>query len=210
MRCPKCNSENSDNSKFCRKCGTPLTKSDSVSHQSMIDSMNKESKGDSTKIIIAVLVIIAVILAGAFAYITFFTNHDKSTEPAVINSGGSSDVTPTTHVAESASSPMKILSGSFSTGSAEEDKTYASLYVGPEHAGESVIVQIYYSRDGNSLNNGNMVPVHVDSRGYIDVASADAYHYYPDNAKINLYDSNSNLMDTHTVSLTPTSGTQSF
>ena len=55
-----------------------------------------------------------------------------------------------------------------------------------------------------------MVPVTVDSSGYVDVASADAYRYYPDHAKVKLYDSSGNLMDTKDVSLSITSGTQTF
>lgn len=42
------------------------------------------------------------------------------------------------------------------------------------------------------------------------VSSADAYHYYPDHATINIYDSNSKLLTSKSVSLSPTSGTQSF
>ena len=105
---------------------------------------------------------------------------------------------------------MSILGGSFSTGSHLSDKTYAKIYVGPEHAGESVKIQILYSRDGSSLNNGNMVPKTVSSDGYIEVASADSYKYYPDYAKINLYDNSGNLLDTQGVTLTITSGTQNF
>lgn len=107
-------------------------------------------------------------------------------------------------------SSISILGGSFSTGSAEEDKTYARINVGTSHAGEDVIVQILYSRDGNSLNNGNMVPASVHSDGYLEIASADAYHYYPDHATIKIYDSNSKLLTTQSVSLNPTSGTQTF
>lgn len=105
---------------------------------------------------------------------------------------------------------MTILGGSFSTGSGLSDKTYASINVGSEHAGKSAIIQIKYSRDGSSLNNGNMVPVTVDSSGYIEVSSADAYKYYPDYAEINLFDTNNNLLDTKRVSLSPDSSTQSF
>lgn len=105
---------------------------------------------------------------------------------------------------------MRILGGNFYTGSELEDLTYASIYVGKEYAGKSVIVQIWYSRDGSTLNNGNMVPVTVHSDGYIEVSSADAYAYYPDRAEINLYDSNSNLVDTQIVSLSPSTGTQYF
>ena len=106
--------------------------------------------------------------------------------------------------------PMSILGGSFSTGSGSSDKTYAKINVGSEHAGESVIIQIYYSRDGSTLNNGNMVPKTVTSDGYIEVASAEPYSKYPDFAEINLYDSSNNLMDSVTVNLSPESGTQSF
>lgn len=122
----------------------------------------------------------------------------------------SSSQTTASSPAPSSSSSMSIKSGSFSTGSAEEDKTYASIYVGKEHAGESVTVQIWYSRDGNTLNNGNMVPATVHSDGYLEIASADAYHYYPDHATINLYNSAGSKIDSKSVNLSPTSGTQTF
>ena len=106
--------------------------------------------------------------------------------------------------------PLNILGGSFSTGSELSDKTNAKLYLGQNHAGEKVIVQIFYSRDGNSLNNGNMVPVTVDSNGYVSVSSADSYSKFPDYATIKLYDANSILQDTVSVTLSPSSGTQTF
>ena len=72
------------------------------------------------------------------------------------------------------------------------------IYIGGENAGKDIILKIVYSRDGSNLNNGNMVPLTVDSNGYVEVYSADAYGYYPDNAYIELYDSSSNL-----ISITP-------
>ena len=122
------------------------------------------------------------------------------------SSSSTTSSTPTS----STPSSISILGGSFSTGSAEEDKTYARINVGTSHAGEDVVVQILYSRDGNSLNNGNMVPASVHSDGYLEIASADAYHYYPDHATIKIYDSNNKLLTTKSVSLSPTSGTQTF
>ena len=65
MKCPNCNAENNEGAKFCKKCGTPLEKK-ANSHEKMINSMNNEKKSDNTKIIIAALIIIAVVLAGAF------------------------------------------------------------------------------------------------------------------------------------------------
>ena len=220
MRCPSCGSENADSAKFCKKCGTPLEKK-TINHENMINSMNESSSSDNTaKYIIVALVVVAVVLAGAFVYLYGFNqnqtdesdnqidNSDNETEsveePAEATQVSSSS-------SSSASSAMSILGGSFSTGGGLEDKTYASIYVGPEHAGEDVQIQIFYSRDGNTLNNGNMVPKTVDSSGYIEVSSADAYKYFPDNAEINLYDSTgSKLLATQEVSLNPESGTQTF
>ncbi len=126
----------------------------------------------------------------------------------------SNEATTTTQSSQPASSStpssISILGGSFSTGSGEADKTYARINVGTAHAGEDVIVQIFYSRDGNSLNHGNMVPATVHQDGYLEIASADAYHYYPDFAEINIYDSNSHLLTSKSVSLSPSAGTQTF
>ena len=108
------------------------------------------------------------------------------------------------------SASMEIYGGAFSTDGGLEDLTYASIDVGSEYSGDDVIIQIYYSRDGSLLNNGNMVPKTVDSSGYINVRSADSYKYFPDLAEINLYDDSGNLLDTQTVSLNPESGTQTF
>lgn len=126
------------------------------------------------------------------------------------DSSSSSSSTASSAPASSTPSSISILGGSFSTGSADADKTYARINVGTAHAGEDVIVQIFYSRDGNSLNNGNMVPATVHSDGYLEIASADAYKYYPDYATINIYDSNSRLLTTQSVSLSPSAGTQTF
>lgn len=106
--------------------------------------------------------------------------------------------------------PLMIGGGSFTTGSADEDKTYARIYVGVDHAGEDVGTRIYYSRDGTSLNQGNYVEATIKSDGYITIASADAYSKYPDFAKVELYDANGNLVATQGIHLNPTSGTQYF
>ena len=225
MYCPNCNSENNDSAKFCKKCGTPLKKT--IDHKNMINSINNEknSKDNTSKYIIIALIVIAVVLAGVFAYIGFGNNESGDSQNQVQNSNpttvdnvknetqASQPAQTTTQSSSASSTPtssMNILGGSFSTGGGLSDKTYASIYVGPEHSGENVKIQIKYSRDGSSLNNGNMVPKTVDSDGYINVKSADAYKYFPDYATINIYDNSGNLLDTQSVSLSPESGTQSF
>ena len=69
---------------------------------------------------------------------------------------------------------MEIQGGCISTGSGLEDKTYATIYVGEEYSGEDVLIQIFYSRDGDQLNPGNKVLKTVDTSGCIEVKSANA------------------------------------
>ena len=178
MRCPSCDSENNDNAKFCKKCGAPLK--NEINHQKMINSHKKSTDDDTTKYIIIALAIIAIALAGAFVYIYGFGSNHSDSQSQVQDAD---DDVVTTEASEPVQSTpktqsMSIMGGSFYTGTELSDKTYATIYVGPQHAGESVIVQIYYSRDGNLLNNGNMVPVTVDSTGNIYVRSADSYKTY--------------------------------
>lgn len=220
MYCPNCNAENNDSAKFCKKCGTPLKKK-TISHESMINTINNEksSGNDKTKYIIVALIIVAVVLAGVFAYLGLSNSDSGDTQavdntPQQVQNTTTQQSTQASQPAQTAASPqttaMTIGGGSFTTGSSLSDKTYASIYVGPEHAGENIKIQILYSRDGSALNDGNMVPKTVGSDGYIEVASADSYKYYPDYATINIYDTSGNLLTTQSVSLSPESGTQSF
>ena len=100
--------------------------------------------------------------------------------------------------------------GSFTTGSADADKTYARIYLGIDHAGETVGIKIFYSRDGVNLNQGNYVEATIKSDGYVSIASADAYSKYPDFAYVEVYDAAGNLISTQGIHLAPTSGTQYF
>ena len=215
MKCPSCNTENNDSAKFCKKCGTALN-NNTINHENMIKSMSKDKSDNTTKIIIVALIIVAIVLAGVFIYLQTSGHNDSQAQNASASQNTTANpdktATPSSQPEKTAQSTgsMKILGGSFSTGSADADKTYASIYVGKQNAGKSVIVQIWYSRDGNTINNGNMVPASVHSDGYLYISSADAYKYYPDHATINLYDSSSNLMDSQSVSLSPSAGTQTF
>lgn len=110
----------------------------------------------------------------------------------------------------SSAAAMEIDGGAFSTNGGLEDLTYASIDVGSEYSGDSVVIQIFYSRDGSVLNQGNMVPNTVTSDGFINVRSADAYKFFPDHAVVNIFDENNNLLATKEVSLSPSSGIQTF
>lgn len=210
--CKNCGEKNSDTAKFCKKCGSELD-----IHPNIVKKDSSIQDDKSKKIIIALIAIAAILAISIGVYASGIMDHDDATNTNVGTSQQANETDsvktaqPSSSSAPSTSQSMSILGGSFSTGSAMSDKTYAKIYVGPGHSGELVTVQIWYSRDGNTLNHGNMVPAHVDSSGYLSISSADAYQYYPDHATINLYDSSgSKLLDSVSVNLSPTSGTQTF
>ena len=231
--CPSCGFENKNSAKFCKNCGTPLmtdrpikdnyvaTGTDPTARvdNSNINNSNRNSNSGSDNknlIIICLTVIIcAILIAGALVLFSSNNSNDDSdilSDSASLNGTNSIDVNESTDVepVKTAQSDMQILSGSFSTGSGKSDKTYCSVYVGEEYAGESVKISVLYSRDGSTLNQGNIVPKTVDSSGYVSVPSANAFKYYPDDAYITLYDSDGNVLDTQEVYLSPQSGKQTF
>ena len=108
------------------------------------------------------------------------------------------------------SAAMEIEGGAFFTDGGLDDLTFASIDVGSKYSEDNVIIQIWYSRDGSILNDGNMVPKTVTSDGFINVKSAEPYKYFPDHAKINLYDKNYNLLDSQEVTLSQSKGVQVF
>ena len=238
MICPECGVENSDSAKFCKNCGTSLnpvaTMKKSTSNESRYDKSgifnsndsspssfeSNKSGGDNKNLIIICLTIIicAVLIAGGLIFLSNDGSNGNPNDVSNMNSSVSlpndSQDTANTSVVEtenkSTVSDMKIISGSFSTGSSLNDKTYCSVYVGKQYAGENVKISVLYSRDGSNLNKGNIVPKTVDSDGYISVPSADSFKYYPDRGFITIYDSNGNVLDTLDVSMSPKAGTQSF
>ena len=108
------------------------------------------------------------------------------------------------------SSSIKIISGDISTGSSLEAKTHAHIYVGTNHAGETIQITAKYSRDGASLNDGNILTLTVDSQGYVSFDSAEGFAKFPDNAVIEIYNDDGSVLDSKTVKLSPSAGTQSF
>ena len=233
VSCPSCGFENKDSAKFCKNCGTPLmtdrpikdnyvaTGTDPtvrVDNSNSNNSNGNSNSGSDNKnliIICLTVVICAILIAGALVLFSNNNSNDNSdilSDSASLNGTNSIDVNESTDVepVKTAQSDMQILSGSFSTGSGKSDKTYCSVYVGEEYAGESVKISVLYSRDGSTLNQGKVVPKTVDSSGYVSVPSANAFKYYPDDAYITLYDSDGNVLDTQEVYLSPQSGKQTF
>ncbi|SFL42417.1 zinc-ribbon domain-containing protein [Methanobrevibacter olleyae] len=206
-----------------------------INDNSNLNNSNKSINSDSSKsinknliIICLTIVICAILIAGA---LTLFSNDDNSngdsnllSDSASLNATGSADnslnnlndsrstdsnpvetSTQTTH-----SSSPRILSGSFSTGSSSSDKTYCNLYLGSEHGGKKVKISVLYSNNGHALNQGKIVSKTVNSDGYVKLASASAFDYYPDDAYITLYDSDGNILDRKEVYLYEDSGIQRF
>lgn len=216
MYCHRCGFDNNPNSQFCEKCGEPLNVNPSFNRP----QYNNYQKSDNKWVIIAItLIVLAVIVAGTIIYISgsdntndvsgnsFSSNNVQENSVNTVNTGSSES---TTEKSTTSSSSLRIISGSFNTGSSLSDKTYITVYVGKEHAGENVKIKVLYTRDGSQLNPGNIVSKTVDSSGYFTMRSANAFKYYPDHAYVILYDANENVVDTRDITMSPTSGTQTF
>ena len=237
--CPNCGLENNDSAKFCKNCGTSLKASSPIkddyvatgndptarvnNSNSSYSNSNNSSKSDNKNLIIICLTIIicAILIAGALVFFSSNNSGDDSdalSDSASLNGSNMADNTinestetePVQNSPKTTTSNMQILSGSFSTGSSKSDKTYCSIYVGEQHAGETVQISVLYSRDGAELNQGKIVSKTVDGSGNINVPSASAFKKYPDNAFITIYDGSGKILDTQEVYLSPSSGTQTF
>ena len=217
MICQNCGCLNASNSPYCKNCGSPLNNS---SHMNNAPPQYTSNSGNNNVIIIICITVIllALIIAGTFLMMS--KNNDDANAllnntPAKTQSSSAektqNDVAqdnPKESVTQSA--PLEIISGSFYTGSSLSDKTKCTVYVGSQHSGQPVKISVLYSRNGNNLNQGKVVPVTVDSSGYVTVYSADAFKYYPDNAYITLYDADGDVVDSRNVYMDATGGTQSF
>ena len=232
--CPDCGAENADSAKFCKNCGHALNANGPIkdnyvntgidpsarvndNSNSSNSNINSNSKSDNKNLIIICLTIVicALLIAGAMVMFSNSNANDNDSDAlsdsASLNSDSVENVSSseTSAQATQENSPQ-IYSGSFSTGSSVSDKTHCTVYVGSEHAGEKVKISVLYLNDGYALNQGKVVSKTVGSDGYVKVASANAFEYYPDEARISLYDSNGDILDTKTVYLYENSGKQTF
>ena len=232
--CPDCGAENADSAKFCKNCGHTLNANRPIkdnyvntgidpsarvngNSNSSNSNINSNSKSDNKNLIIICLTIVICALLIAGAMVMFSNNgandndSDALSDSASLNSDSVENVSNSDTSAQATQeNTPQIYSGSFSTGSSASDKTHCTVYVGSEHAGEKVKISVLYLNDGYALNQGKVVSKTVGSDGYVKVASANAFEYYPDEARISLYDSNGDILDTKTVYLYENSGKQTF
>lgn len=232
--CPDCGAENADSAKFCKNCGHTLNANRPIkdnyvntgidpsarvndNSNSSNSNINSNSKSDNKNLIIICLTIVicALLIAGAMVMFSNSNANDNDSDAlsdsASLNSDSVENVSNSDTSAQATQEDTpQIYSGSFSTGSSASDKTHCTVYVGSEHAGEKVKISVLYLNDGYALNQGKVVSKTVGSDGYVKVASANAFEYYPDEARISLYDSNGDILDTKTVYLYENSGKQTF
>ena len=216
MFCSKCGFDNEDSARFCRNCGEPLNlHSSNRSFGSNSQSNGHSSKNNNVLIIAVTLIIISLIVAGVLFYASNINSMSESDSSAGVNDNSNNAVatgeSENVNTEETTSvSTMEILSGSFSTDSPLPAKTYITLYVGKEHAGEKCKIRVFYSNGGTQLNAGNIVSKTVDSSGHFTMRTANELNQYPDHASVTLYDGNGNVVDTREINMSPVAGTQTF
>ena len=76
MKCQKCGYENSDDSMYCSRCGTPLN---------VVSSKTAENKNLNYAIIILIVIAILVVVMGLFA-VGYFNPKEKDTRIVLSNS----------------------------------------------------------------------------------------------------------------------------
>lgn len=105
MKCPHCGALNKNGAKFCKSCGSSLS-TESLAYQdkfgSKKDVSNSKSSGISRNILIVcvTVIILAIIVAGAYIYINSDDNADGN---VVVNNDnqGSVNTQPTWHLVDS-------------------------------------------------------------------------------------------------------------
>lgn len=214
MFCKKCGFENDDSAKFCKNCGEALNIHSSFKQYNSSKQTDKENSSKNILIICLTLIIISLLIAGALLYASNNNSEPNNvpTTNAMNNSPNPQNVDNSENTQSEVTqtdNPLKIISGSFTTDTLPA-KTYITVYVGEEHAGENVKIRVFYSNGGTRLNAGNIVPKTVDGSGHFTMRTANELNSYPDYADITLYDGNGNVVDTQGVNMQPVSGTQTF
>ncbi|WP_455645587.1 hypothetical protein [Methanosphaera sp.] len=142
-------------------------------------------------ILIGVVLVVIAVIGGLY----FYMGYNGVSSDRVENS--STSLTPA----------IEIQRIDITTGSSLSSKSSANIFVGTNHAGETVNVSTHYYRNDNSLNDGATVSTTVSQDGYISVTASSASKWYPDKCIVTVSNSGSN--DTKTVKLSIHSGTQS-
>lgn len=207
MYCPNCGYENRDNARFCKKCGTMFN---ATPNNNVHPSNNHLNSSNNNLLIIGITVIIIIaIIAGTVIFLSNdgFTSQNSLNNISEQNNTNNQN---STQADNSNNNGLKIISGTFTTGSPLPAKTYITVNVGEKHAGENVKIRVFYTHDGSKLNAGNIVPMTVDNTGHFTMNTLNSLNHYPDHASITLYDGDGNIVDTMEVDMEPTSGLQYF
>ncbi len=174
MICPVCGYDNLKGAKFCQKCGSKLNNYANLRNVNTYSQTNKsnQSKNNNVLIIAVTVIIIALILAGTFLFMTDsislpFGNNENQ----VVNitqsddSGSNSDSnqaaksSETTKSSQSTDSDnvvynaLKVNTATFYLDGNPNTGITTTINVGKEHTGESMGVMTTFSRDGSNMNS---------------------------------------------------------
>ncbi len=175
-------------------------------------------------LIVVIVLLVAGVVAGYYGYNNFFVNSNgnplmpanntttnltttnTTNNNTTNNTSQTGNAVPTATATASSGGAIDIQQVSITTGHSLESKSHASVYIGQQHAGESVSIVTKYYRDGSQLNPGNTIQKTVSSAGYVEVDSANAFKYYPDTVIVTVNGAGGS--DTVTCNLNIESGTQ--
>lgn len=215
MFCPKCGCDNKDSAKFCKKCGTSLSKVSNTKKE-FLDSHKKtgsdskvndvldvsnNSKSSKNLIIVCLTVIICTaLIVGSVLYVSYNngTNDNSNINSSVnVNDNSAKEIdnnsedsatdnTETVTTTKANDDIYKIDWVEFFLDGNPNTGADATIYVGPEYSGEEVEVSMSYSRNGNYFECEGYHWYTVNDDGTIFVRTTAALNKYPDTCEISL------------------------
>ena len=238
MICPYCGTKNNKHANVCKKCGKSLNPISTMKKEYLNayehnnyedDGLETQSDGKALIIIcLSVIFCVAIILGSVF-----FISQDIHNKQSFNNNSNSSNLTDSINqdipytdddaqndsedifnsdetYDDNDDEDIKIINGSFNNGNRLPTKTLCTVNVGENHAGDTLKMQVVYSFDGDSLNDGQIIQKTVNNHGEISFKSSESFKNYPDFAIITIYDDEENILDTVEVSLSANKGIQTF
>lgn len=156
-------------------------------------------------IIVAIAVILCVAIAtGAYAYLSIDSNSNADDSNSISESDDS--ILPDLGDILNIGPSLEIMNTTIYTGHSLSAKTFCTINVKADNV-EDVVVKVTYSRDGAVLGDYEYNAT-IDNNSNIILESIDSFKKYPDNAIIEIYTTDGDLLDSVNIKLHTDDSTQ--